>query len=61
MKQQPSFGMKMNNENALKKDKVSFGIFSWAETMIGATVCKGICKGAREILNSQLSPAEIEM
>lgn len=61
MKQQPSFGMKMNNENALKKDKVSFGMFSWAETMIGTTVCKGICKGAREILNSQLSPAEIEM
>lgn len=61
MKQQPSFGMKMNNEHALKKDKVSFGMFSWAETMIGATVCKSICKGTREIINSQLSPAEIEM
>lgn len=61
MKQQPSFGMKMNNEHALKKDKVSFGMFSWAETMIGATVCKGICKGTREIINSQLSPEEIEM
>lgn len=61
MKQQPSFGMKRNNEHALKKDKVSFGMFSWAETMIGATVCKGICKGTREIINSQLSPEEIEM
>ncbi len=61
MKQQPSFGMKRNNEHALKKDKVSFGMFSWAETMIGATVCKGICKGTREIINSQLLPEEIEM
>ena len=25
MKQQPSFGMKMNNEHAIQKDKVSFG------------------------------------
>ena len=52
MKQQPSFGMKRNNEHALKKDKVSFGMFTIG--ILGASaIGKGFVHSAKEAFKEQ--------
>ena len=66
MKQQQSFGMKMNNEHAIQKDKVSFGAPEWWKGLkiaIGSAVggiTTGVTELGKNIFDEPSTPRELK-